>query len=78
MEMLLRSALLLRGNTRPYSASVTRDLVQRLRWPLLEHPLYRLALAPIDFQLFGQLKKHLRGLHFRTDAIKPSDVAPRS
>ncbi|GBL91430.1 hypothetical protein AVEN_136929-1 [Araneus ventricosus] len=34
----------------------------------IEHPPYSLDLSPRDFHLFGPLKKHLAGRHFRTDA----------
>ncbi|GBM21148.1 hypothetical protein AVEN_5462-1, partial [Araneus ventricosus] len=37
----------------------------RERW---EHPSYSRNLAPSDFYIFGFLKKHLAGRHFRTDA----------
>ncbi|GBO22143.1 Mariner Mos1 transposase [Araneus ventricosus] len=59
---------LLYDNARPHKALVTRDLVQRFRWNILEHSPYSRDLSPSDFHLFGPLKKQLAGHHFRTDA----------
>ncbi|GBN77099.1 hypothetical protein AVEN_117544-1 [Araneus ventricosus] len=59
---------LLHDNARPHTALVTRDLVQRFRWNVLEQPPYSPDLSPSDFHLFGPLKKHLAGRHFRTNA----------
>ena len=36
-------------------------------WDLLKHPPYSPDLAPSDYHLFGPLKQHLRGKHFRND-----------
>lgn len=60
--------LLLHDNTRLHTATATRDLLQRFRWEVLDHPPYSPDLAPSDYHLFGPLKKHLEGQHFRTDA----------
>ncbi|GBM50047.1 hypothetical protein AVEN_90784-1 [Araneus ventricosus] len=65
--LLSKGVLLLHDNARPHTASVTRDLVQRFRWNVLEHPSYSLDPAPSDFHLFGPLKKHLTSRHFRID-----------
>lgn len=66
--LLTTGVLLLHDNARPHTATATRDLLQRFRWQVLDHPPYSPDLAPSDFHLFGPLKKHLGGLHFRTDA----------
>ncbi|GBM78393.1 Mariner Mos1 transposase [Araneus ventricosus] len=63
-----KGVLLLFDNTRPHMASVTRDLIQRFRWTVLGHSPHSPDLASSDFHLFGSLKKHLAGRHFRTDA----------
>ncbi|GBM56671.1 hypothetical protein AVEN_154223-1 [Araneus ventricosus] len=42
-------------------------LEQRFQWELLEHPPYNPDLEPRYFRLFGLLKKHLGGPHYRTD-----------
>ncbi|GBN31297.1 hypothetical protein AVEN_63438-1 [Araneus ventricosus] len=52
----------------PHTGSVTLDLKWRFRWNVLEHSPNSPYLAPSDFHLFGLLKKHLEGHHFRTDA----------
>ncbi|GBN30167.1 Mariner Mos1 transposase [Araneus ventricosus] len=57
--LLSKGVLLLHDNARPHTASVTRDLKQRFRWNVLEHPPYNPDLAPSDFHLFGPLKKYL-------------------
>ncbi|GFX20419.1 hypothetical protein TNCV_3487771 [Trichonephila clavipes] len=39
----------------------------RFQWEVLDNPPYSLDLAPTDLFLFGHLKKHQGGQHFRTD-----------
>ena len=40
----------------------------RAKWyELIPHPAYSPDLAPSDFFLFPDLKKDIRGLHFRSD-----------
>ena len=43
------------------------DAVERNGYELIPHPAYSLDLAPSDFFLFLNLKKDIRGLHFRSD-----------
>ena len=43
------------------------NAVERNRYELIPHPAYSPDLAPIDFFLFPNLKKDIRGLHFRSD-----------
>ena len=43
------------------------DVVERNGYELLPHPAYSPDLAPGDFFLFPNLKKDIRGLHFRSD-----------
>ena len=43
------------------------DAVERNRYELIPHPAYSPDLAPSDFFLFPNLKKDIRGLHFRSD-----------
>ncbi|GBN27970.1 Mariner Mos1 transposase [Araneus ventricosus] len=64
---LFAEGVLLLHNSRPHSASVIRDLKQCFLCSVLEYPPYSPDHVPSDFDLFGQLKKHLEGRHFRTD-----------
>ena len=43
------------------------DAVERNGFELIPHPAYSPDLAPSDFFLFPNLKKDIRGLHFRSD-----------
>ena len=43
------------------------DAVLRNRYELIPHPAYSPDLAPSNFFLFPNLKKDIRGLHFRSD-----------
>ena len=43
------------------------DAVERNGYELIPHPAYSPDLAPSVFFLFPNLKKDIRGLHFRTD-----------
>ena len=42
------------------------DAVERNGYELIPHPAYSPDLAPSDFFLFPNLKKDIRGLHFRS------------
>ena len=43
------------------------NAVERNGYDLIPHPAYSPDLAPSDFFLFPNLKKDIRGLHFRSD-----------
>ena len=43
------------------------DAVERNGYKLIPNPAYSPDLAPSDFFLFPNLKKDIRGLHFRSD-----------
>jgi len=48
---------------------VTVNLLER--WEILEHPPYSPDLAPSDFDLFPNMKKHLRAKQFKShDDVK--------
>jgi len=55
---------MLHDNTWPHSAHVTTALLEKFKWDILDHPPYRLDLAPSNFHLFLHLKKHLAGKKF--------------
>ena len=48
-------------------AKFAMDAVERNGYELIPHPAYSPDLAPSDFFLFPNLKKDIRGLHFRSD-----------
>jgi hypothetical protein len=62
--MLSRGVCLPNYNARPYSAHVTTALLKKFKWDILDHPPYSPDLAPSDFHLFFQPKKHLAGKRF--------------
>ena len=43
------------------------DAVEQNGYELIPHPAYSPDLPPSDFFLFPNLKKDIRGLHFRSD-----------
>ena len=53
--------------TRVYTCKVAIDAVERNGYELIPHPAYSPYQAPSDFFLFPNLKKDIRGLHFRSD-----------
>jgi hypothetical protein len=53
-------------NARPHIASVTTDLINKFGWDTVTHPPYSPDIAPCDYHLFLELKKHLGRTHFRT------------
>jgi histone-lysine N-methyltransferase SETMAR len=62
-----RRVLLHCDNARRHTDRATQKKIQELQWDLLEHPPYSPDLAPIDFHLFGPLKRHFVGKHFADD-----------
>ena len=56
----------MRDNATPHKAICVRDLLQRWRRELLEHPPYSPDLSPCDYDLISKLKASLRGHRFRT------------
>ena len=64
---LSKGVLLQQDNVRVHTFKVAMDAVERNRYELIPHPAYLPDLAPSDFFLFPNLKKDIRGLHFRSD-----------
>ena len=54
-------------NVGVHTCKVAMDAVERNGYELIPHPAYSPDLAPSDFFLFPNLKKDIRGLHFRSD-----------
>ena len=61
-QMSDKRVLLLHDNARPH----TVNLLERWGWEILEHPPYSPDLAPSDFHLFPNMKKHLRAKRFKS------------
>ena len=52
---------------RVHTCKVAMDAVERNGYELIPHPAYLPDLAPSHFFLFPNLKKDIRGFHFRSD-----------
>ena len=64
---LSKGVLLQQDNARVHTCKVAMDSVERNGYELIPHPAYSPDLAPSDFFLFPNLKKDIRGLHFRSN-----------
>ena len=64
---LSKGVLLQQDNARVPTSKVAMDAVERNGYELIPHPTYSPDLAPRDFFLFPNLKKDIRGPHFRSD-----------
>ena len=62
-----KGVLLQQDNARLHTCKVAMDAVERNGYELIPHPAYSPDRAPSDFFLFPNLKKDIRGLHFRSD-----------
>ena len=62
---LSKGVLLQQNNARVPTCKVAMDAVERNGYELIPHPAYSPDLSPSDF--FPNLKKGIRGLHFRSD-----------
>ena len=65
-QMSDKRALLLHDNVRPHAAHATVNRLERWDWETLEHPPFSPDLAPSDFHLFPNMKKHLRAKRFKS------------
>ena len=64
---LSKGVMLQQDNARVHTCKVAMDVVERIGYELIPHPAYSPDLAPSDFFLFPNLKKDIRGLHFRSE-----------
>ena len=64
---LSKGVLLQQDNARVHTCKVAMGAVERNGYELIPHPAHSPDLAPSDFFLFPNLKKDIRGLHFRSD-----------
>lgn len=65
--MLTKGVRLLHDNARPHVARDTKALLDNFGWDVLPHPPYSPDLAPSDYHLFTNLKRHLGGKRMETD-----------
>ena len=66
-DKLTKGVLLQQDNGRFPTCNVTMDAVVRNGYELIPHPAYSPDRAPSNFFLFPNLRKDIRGLHFRSD-----------
>ena len=66
---LSKGILLQQYNARIHTCKVAMDAVEQNGYELISHHAYSPDLAPSDFFLFQNLKKDMRGLHFRSDEV---------
>ncbi|XP_048238123.1 histone-lysine N-methyltransferase SETMAR-like [Haliotis rufescens] len=64
---ITKGVLLQHDNARVHTCRLAVDAVKRNGFKVLPHPPYSTDLAPSDYFLFPNLKKELRGRHFRSD-----------
>ncbi|XP_071093101.1 histone-lysine N-methyltransferase SETMAR-like [Haliotis cracherodii] len=64
---ITKGVLLQHDNARVHTCRLAVAAVKRNRFKVLPHPPYSPDLAPSDYFLFPNLKKKLRGRHFRSD-----------
>ena len=64
---LSSTPLLLHDNAPAHTSRITKTVVRECGFEEMSHPPYSLDLAPCDFQLFLNLKDHLRGMRYEDD-----------
>ena len=64
---LSKGVLLQQDYARVDICKIGMDAVERNGYKFIPHPAYSHDLAPGDFFLFPNLKKDIRGCHFRSD-----------
>ena len=64
---LSKGILLQQDNARVHTCKIAMDAVERNGYELIPHPAYSPDLAPGDYFLFLNLKKDIRGRHFRSN-----------
>lgn len=64
---LTAGPLLLHDNAPVHKSRKAQAAIRRCNFEELNHPPYSPDIAPSDFYLFANLKRHLRGKHFDSD-----------
>jgi histone-lysine N-methyltransferase SETMAR len=65
---LSKGILFLEDNAAPHKTAITHQKLADLKFQILKHPAYSPDLAPSDYYLFPNLKKHLKGRKFSSIA----------
>jgi histone-lysine N-methyltransferase SETMAR len=60
----LKEILLLQNNAVPHKVTIIHQNLADLHYEALKHPAYSSELSPLDYYLFPNLKKHLKGRTF--------------
>ena len=63
-----RGVLYHQDNAPAHKSAVAMAAIHNCGFELLDHPPYSPDLAPSDYHLFPQLKKHLKGTKFHSDS----------
>jgi len=61
-------ALFLHDNAPAHQTLATQKKMAYLGFQFLDHPPHSPDLAPLDYHLFPELKKQIKGHHFSSDA----------
>ena len=64
---LSKGILLQQDNARVHTCKIAMDAVERNGYKLIPHPAYSPDFAPSDYFLLPNLKKDIRGRHFRSN-----------
>jgi histone-lysine N-methyltransferase SETMAR len=64
---LTRGILLLHDNAPPHKSNVAQAAIHDAKFTELNHPAYSPDVAPSDYFLFANLKRHLRGKQYSTN-----------
>lgn len=65
--LLSSGIVFLHDNARPHTATATREIIEKFKWEIFDHPPYSPDLAPSDFHLFMHLKNFLASQKFTND-----------
>jgi hypothetical protein len=61
---LLKGILFIKGNSAPHKVAITYQKLTELHFEVLKHLAHPTDLAPLDYCLFPNLKKHFKGRMF--------------
>jgi hypothetical protein len=62
--MLTNVVVMHHDNARSHTVVVIAEMVQKLKFELLPHPVYRQYLTPSDYHINGPIKNVLHGCQF--------------
>jgi histone-lysine N-methyltransferase SETMAR len=72
---LSKGILFLQDNAAPHKVAITHRNLTDLHFEVLKHPTYSPDLAPLDYCVFPDLKKHLKGRKFSSIEEATLDAA---